>query len=45
VIEFTNSEIERLQERVAQDLGYELVGHRLELFGRRLRRPPGEGSE
>jgi len=35
VIEFKNEEIERLQERVARDLGFELVGHRLELFGRK----------
>jgi Fur family ferric uptake transcriptional regulator len=33
VIEFRNEEIERLQKRVARDLGFELVGHRLELYG------------
>ncbi|MHA1565140.1 MAG: Fur family transcriptional regulator [Alphaproteobacteria bacterium] len=33
VIEFRNSEIEALQEKVARDLGYRLVAHRLELFG------------
>jgi Fur family ferric uptake transcriptional regulator len=33
VIEFSNSDIEALQERVAQELGFELVGHRLELYG------------
>lgn len=32
VIEFTNEEIERLQQRVASELGYRLVGHRLELY-------------
>lgn len=32
VIEFTNSQIEELQQRVAQELGYRLVGHRLELY-------------
>ncbi len=32
VIEFHNEEIERLQREVARRLGYELVGHRLELF-------------
>lgn len=37
VIEFKNEEIERLQERVARELGYELTGHRLELYGRPLR--------
>lgn len=34
VIEFKNEEIEKLQERVARELGYELVGHKLELYGR-----------
>lgn len=33
VIEFTNGEIERLQELVARELGYKLVDHRLELYG------------
>lgn len=32
VIEFRNEEIEKLQKAVAQQLGYELVGHRLELY-------------
>lgn len=32
VVEFANEEIERLQERIARELGYELVDHRLELF-------------
>lgn len=38
VIEFKNEEIEKLQERVARELGYELIGHRLELYGRPLRK-------
>lgn len=33
VIEFQNGEIERLQEGVARELGFQLIGHRLELFG------------
>jgi Fur family ferric uptake transcriptional regulator len=33
VIEFRNEEIEKLQEVVARQLGYSLVGHRLELYG------------
>jgi Fur family ferric uptake transcriptional regulator len=37
VIEFRNEEIEKLQERVARELGFELVGHRLELHGVPLR--------
>jgi Fur family ferric uptake transcriptional regulator len=35
VIEFVDEEIERLQERIAEKLGYELVDHRLELYGRK----------
>ncbi|PHR93821.1 MAG: transcriptional repressor [Robiginitomaculum sp.] len=38
VIEFMDEEIERLQERIAQKLGYELVDHRLELYGRPLKK-------
>lgn len=37
VIEFSSTDIEKLQERVAAELGFELVGHRLELYGRRTR--------
>lgn len=32
VIEFVNKEIERLQEKVARELGYRLIDHRLELY-------------
>ena len=32
VIEFQNEEIEALQRKVAEKLGYRLVGHRLELY-------------
>src|ERR1051326_1295969 len=32
VVEFRNEEIEKLQEFIAGELGYELVGHRLELY-------------
>jgi Fur family ferric uptake transcriptional regulator len=32
VIEFVDSEIEALQEKIAQRLGYRLKGHRLELY-------------
>ncbi len=38
VIEFVDKEIERLQERIAKKLGYELVDHRLELYGRPLKK-------
>ena len=33
VIEFRNGEIERLQKLIAEELGYNLVDHRLELYG------------
>jgi Fur family ferric uptake transcriptional regulator len=33
VIEFKNEQIELLQEAVARELGFRLIGHRLELFG------------
>ena len=42
VIEFHNEEIEKLQRRVAEELGFELVDHRLELYGVPLRRERGE---
>ena len=38
VIEFVDEDIERLQEKIAQKLGYELVDHRLELYGRPLKK-------
>ena len=38
VIEFRSEEIEKLQERVARELGFKLVGHRLELYGVPLRK-------
>lgn len=38
VIEFVDAEIEALQERIAAKLGYELKGHRLELYGVPLKR-------
>jgi len=33
VIEFHNDKIEKLQKLVAEELGFDLVGHRLELYG------------
>lgn len=33
VIEFINEEIEKLQEKVAKQLGYKIVDHRLEIYG------------
>ncbi|MDR3515696.1 MAG: Fur family transcriptional regulator [Azospirillaceae bacterium] len=48
VIEFQSDEIEALKRRVARELGYELLGHRLELYGVPIRRDTdgsGSGSE
>ncbi len=36
VVEFRNDEIEKLQHFVASQLGYKLVGHRLELYGTKI---------
>ncbi len=33
VIEFVDPDIEALQQKIAERLGYKLVGHRLELYG------------
>lgn len=33
VIEFQNDELEILKEKIAEELGYNLVDHRLELYG------------
>jgi Fur family ferric uptake transcriptional regulator len=33
VLEFTNDEIERLQDQVARSFGFNLVRHKLELYG------------
>ena len=38
VIEFQNAEIEKLQEKIARELGYELVGHKLELYAKPLKK-------
>lgn len=37
VIEFSNAQIEELQQRIAQELGFRLVEHRLELYAVPLR--------
>jgi Fur family ferric uptake transcriptional regulator len=36
VIEFQNDELEILKEKIAKELGYELIDHTLELYGRKL---------
>jgi len=41
VIEFQSATIEQLQEEIAHRLGYEIVGHRLELYAVPRRRTRG----
>ena len=36
VYEFSNSEIEVIQKKIAEELGFELVDHRLELYGKKI---------
>lgn len=38
VVEFQNEELERLKHKIAEELGYELVDHRLELYGKKLKK-------
>lgn len=37
IVEFSDPEIERLQDAIAERLGYRLTGHRLELYGVRAK--------
>ncbi|MFK7866012.1 MAG: Fur family transcriptional regulator [Alphaproteobacteria bacterium] len=37
VIEFMDDTIEQLQQEIAKRLGYELTGHRLELYGKKIK--------
>ena len=37
IIEFVNEDIEKLQNQVAEKLGYKLVDHRLELYGSKIK--------
>ena len=39
VIEFVDSDIEALQEKIAAKLGFKLKGHRLELYGVPVKKP------
>ena len=39
VIEFVDKEIELLQEKIAKRLNYNLLGHRLELYGVKAKSP------
>ena len=35
IVEFVDEEIEKLQKKIAEKFGYELVDHKLELYGRK----------
>ena len=35
VIEFVDDEIEKIQNKIAERLGFDLVGHKLELYGKK----------
>ena len=41
MIEFESEELEELKRRIARDLGFDLVGERLELYGV----PAGSGQK
>ena len=38
ITEFVDEEIEKLQKKVAEKLGYKLVDHRLELYGSKIKK-------
>jgi len=38
ITEFINEDIEKLQRKVAEKLGYKLVDHRLELYGSKIKK-------
>ena len=44
VIEFFNEEIEALKKKIARDLGYELIDHRLELFAVQIKSADDNGA-
>ena len=38
ITEFVNEDIEKLQKKVSEKLGYKLVDHRLELYGSKIKK-------
>ncbi len=38
VIEFQNEKIEKMKQKIAEDLGYELIECRLELYGKKIKK-------
>ena len=37
IVEFFDSEIEKLQEKISYKFGYKLLGHKLELYGIKMK--------
>ncbi len=38
VVEFHNDELEALKDKIAKELGFEMVDHRLEIYGKKLKK-------
>ena len=38
VHEFTNEDIEQIQKKIAKELGFNLIDHRLELYGTKIKK-------
>ena len=38
IVEFVDKEVEQLQNKIAQKLGYKLVDHKLELYGSKIKK-------
>jgi Fur family ferric uptake transcriptional regulator len=38
VVEFQSEELEKLKHKIAKDLGYDLIDHRLEMYGKKLKK-------
>ncbi len=45
VMEFVDPELEALQRQIAERLGFRLVDHRMELYGVKLDRKPGQSED
>ncbi len=38
VVEFHNDELEALKEKISKELGFEMVDHRLEIYGKKVKK-------
>ena len=38
IVEFVDKDVEALQNKIAQKLGYKLVDHKLELYGSKIKK-------